>query len=111
MIERGAVCWVEPGGTRFPVVVVQDDAFNHSRIPTVMVIPLATNLRLLDAPGNVLVPAMVSGLAREAVANVSQVLTFERRVLRETSSRLDSTLLRGIDGGLSLALGLRPFHP
>ncbi len=108
MIERGAVCWVESGGSRFPVVVVQDDAFNQSRIPTVMVVPLATNLRLAEAPGNVLVPAQASGggLTREAVANVSQVLTLERRVLRETPARLSPALLEAIDGGLRLALGL-----
>ena len=108
MIERGAVCWAEPQGSagRFPVVVVQGDAFNRSRIPTVVVVPLATNLRLLEAPGNVLVPAPASGLSRETVANVSQVLTFERRILRETPGRLDPNLLRGIDGGLRLTLGL-----
>jgi len=108
VIERGAVCWAEPPGGpgRFPVVVVQGDAFNRSRIPTVVVVPLAMNLRLLEAPGNVLVPAPASGLVREAVANVSQVLTLERRILRETPGRLDTNLLRGIDGGLRLTLGL-----
>ena len=106
MIERGAVCWAEPGGQRFPVVVVQDNAFNRSRIPTVLVVPLAANLRLAESPGNVLVPPKASGLAMESVANVAQVLTLERRILRETPGRLDSALLGGIDDGLRLTLGL-----
>ncbi len=109
MIERGQVCWVEPGsgnGTRFAAVVVQADPFNRSRIPTVLVVPLATNLRLLDSPGNVLIAARSSGLGRETVANVAQVLTLERRQLRETSSRLDATVLEAIGSGLGLTLGL-----
>lgn len=106
MIERGAVCWAEPGGQRFPVLVVQDNAFNRSRIPTVLVVPLAANLRLAASPGNVLVPPKVSGLAMEAVANVAQVLTLERRILRETPACLDSDLLRRIDEGLRLTFGL-----
>jgi len=109
VIERGRVCWVEPGsgnGSRFAAVVVQADPFNQSRIPTVLVVPLANNVRLLDSPGNVLVAAKSSGLGRDTVANVAQVLTLERRQLRETSSRLDGALLNAIGSGLGLALGL-----
>ena len=106
MIERGGVCWVEASGTRFPAVVVQADSFNRSRIPTVVVVPLANNLRLLDAPGNVLVPAHGSGLGRETVANVAQVLTLERRQVRETSGRLATSVLQAIASGLELVLGL-----
>ena len=100
---------MEPGsgnGSRFAAVVVQADPFNQSRIPTVLVVPLANNLRLLDSPGNVLVAANSSGLGRDTVANVAQVLTLERRQLRETSSRLDAALLQVIGSGLGLALGL-----
>jgi len=109
VIERGRVCWVEAGtgnGSRFAAVVVQSDPFNQSRIPTVLVVPLANNLRLLDSPGNVLVSARSSGLGRETVANVAQVLTLERRQLRETATRLDDVLLEAIGSGLGLALGL-----
>ena len=109
MIERGRVCWVEPGSgnsSRFAAVVVQADPFNQSRIPTVLVVPLANNVRLLDSPGNVLIAAKSSGLGRDTVANVAQVLTLERRQLRETPSRLDAALLQAIGSGLGLALGL-----
>jgi len=109
VIERGQVCWVEPGagnGHRFAAIVVQADPFNRSRIPTVLVVPLANNLRLVDSPGNVLVAARSSGLGRETVANVAQVLTLERRHLRETSSRVDDSLLDAISSGLELVLGL-----
>ena len=74
MIERGSIGWVEAGDPkdRFPVVVVQSDPFNQSKIPTVLVVPLASGTRLADAPGNVLVPASASGLPRETVAKFKE---------------------------------------
>src|SRR5207249_10342830 len=75
VIQRGTICWAElagPGaGTRYPVVVVQAEPFNRSRIPTVLAVPLTANLRLAQAPGNVRVPGHLSGLQRDAVANVA----------------------------------------
>ena len=104
------VCWAEPHGSgpgsRFPVVVVQADSFNRSRIPTVLAVPLSANLRLAQAPGNIRVPGSVSGLPRDSVANVAQVVTLERRHLRPTPSRLDGELVEGIGRGLRLVLGL-----
>ncbi len=98
---RGA----EPGFRR-PVVVMQSDAFNRSRIGTVIVVVLTSNLRLLDAPGNVLIPAKLAGLTRDSVANVSQVMTIDRRDLGEASGRLDAATLKRIDAGLRLVLAL-----
>ncbi|HEV8357066.1 MAG TPA: type II toxin-antitoxin system PemK/MazF family toxin [Gemmatimonadales bacterium] len=110
MIERGAICWAEPQGpgpgARFPVLVVQADPFNRSRIPTVVVVPLVANLRLADAPGNVRLPAPALGLPHDLVANVAQVLTLERRQLRATGTRLGGELLDAVSGGLELVLGL-----
>jgi mRNA interferase MazF len=107
VISRGSVCWVESGSSpRVPVVVVQAEAFNQSRIPTVIVVPLAAQLRLSEAPGNVLVPAAASRLGRDLVANVAQPLTLERRWLRETPGRLGDGLLESLDAGLRLVLGL-----
>jgi mRNA interferase MazF len=108
VIERGSVCWAEPQGSgeRRPVLVVQADAFNRSRIPTVVVLPLVRNLRLLEAPGNVLVPASTSGLRKDSVVNVAQPVTLERRLLRVTSNRLDGSLLVAVTEGLRLVLGL-----
>ena len=60
-----------PPGCRRPVVVVQSEAFNRSRIQTVVAITLTSNLRLAAAPGNVLLPAKAAGLPRDSVANVS----------------------------------------
>lgn len=111
--ERGEVRWAELSeprgaepGFRRPVVVMQSDAFNRSRIGTVIVVVLTSNLRLLDAPGNVLIPAKLAGLTRDSVANVSQVMTIDRRDLGEASGRLDAATLKRIDAGLRLVLAL-----
>jgi mRNA interferase MazF len=85
---------------------VQADAFNRSRIQTVIAVVLTTNIRLLDAPGNVLVPARISGLRKNSVANVSQVITVDRDDLQETTGRLDAATLRRVDAGLRLVLNL-----
>jgi mRNA interferase MazF len=88
------------------VLVIQADAFNRSRIPTVVVVPLVRNLRLLEAPGNVLLPGHTSGLGKDSVVNVAQPLTLERRLLRATSNRLDGSLLEAVTEGLRLVFGL-----
>lgn len=113
MIERGTVWWVELGeprgsapGFRRPILIVQADAFNRSRIQTVIAVILSSNLRLLDAPGNVLVPARLAGLPKDSVANVSQVMTLDRSDLEEPAGRLDGPTLRQVDTGLRLVLHL-----
>ena len=113
VIERGEVWWAdlrdpdgsEPGDHR-PVVVVQNDAFNRSRLQTVIVVVLTSNLRILDAPGNVLVPAKAAGLPRDSVANVSQLVTVDRHFLLERAGRLRGRWLKDIENGLRLVLGL-----
>ena len=113
MIGRGEIWWAdlpEPVGSapgyRRPVLVVQSDAFNRSRLATVTVVVLTGNVRLVAAPGNVLVPAAASGLPRDSVANVSQLLTVNRELLTERVRALSPTLLRQVDEGLRLTLGL-----
>ena len=113
LIARGDVWWADlpdpvgsAPGFRRPAVVVQSDAFNRSRLTTVTVVILTSNLRLLDAPGNALVPARSSGLPRDSVANVSQVLTVDRTNLTERIRQLPSGVIHQIDDGLRLALGL-----
>lgn len=105
--------WAELGepagsgpGYRRPVLVVQADAFNRSRIPTVVAVVLTTNLRLLDAPGNVLVAKRDSGLTRDSAANVSQVVTLDRRYLTERAKKVPARVMKGVDDGLRLVLGL-----
>ena len=88
------------------MVVVQAEPFNRSRIPTVLVVPLTANLRLAQAPGNVRVPGTASGLPRDSVANVAQVVTIERRHLRPTGHRLPAELFELVEEGLRLVLGV-----
>jgi len=113
VVERGQVWWAdldaprgsEPGFRR-PVLIVQDDAFNRSRLQTVIAVVLTSNLRLVDAPGNVLIPAKDAGLPKDSVANVSQVVTLDCDFLDEPAGKLRGPVLKNIENGLRLALGL-----
>ena len=113
VVERGQVWWAErgepdgsePGYTR-PVLVVQSDAFNRSRVQTVIAVVLSSNARLVDAPGNVFLPATATGLPRDSVANVSQVITVAREFLTEPAGRVRGQLLKDVENGLRLVLGL-----
>lgn len=113
VVERGTIWWVdlaEPRGAepgfRGPVLIVQADSFNRSRLQTILAVVLTSNLRLVEAPGNVLVPARMSGLPRDSVANVSQVVTLDREYLVEPAGRLDVKTLRQVEDGLRLVLEL-----
>lgn len=113
MIERGSVWWADLGeprgsepGSRRPLLIIQADAFNRSRIQTVITAVLTSNLRLVDAPGNVLVPATASGLRRDSVANVSRLITVNRDDLEERSGQVDAATMRRVDAGLRLVLAL-----
>lgn len=112
-MERGELWWAdldEPRGSapgyRRPVLVVSADAWNRSRIATVTCLTITTNLRLADAPGNVLLEAGSGGLDQDSVANVSQVITVDKAVLGERIGALDPPLIRRIDSGLRRALDL-----
>lgn len=108
MIERGGIYWLtadRPAGSR-PVLVLQSGAFNRSRIPTVLVAPLAQDLRLGNAPGNVIVPRGATGLPRDAVVVVSQLAAVERARLKETGSRLEAPVMALVEEGVRLVLGL-----
>jgi mRNA interferase MazF len=87
-------------------LVVQSDAFNRSRINTVLVAAITSNLRLAQAPGNVLLTRRQSKLPRESVVNVSQVLTLDKRFLSERVGRLPVQLLTKVEQGLGLVLSL-----
>lgn len=87
-------------------MVVQSDAFNRSRLRTVIAVALMTNVRLVEAPGNVLVPAKAAGLPKDSVANVSQVITVDRDFLLERAGRIRGQHLKDIENGLRLILGL-----
>jgi mRNA interferase MazF len=109
VIAQGDVCWADlpdPVGSgpgfRRPVLVIQGDAFNRSRIATVVCVPLTSNLRWAEAPGNVPLPARASGLSKDSVANVSQVVTADKRFLTERVGRLEPRILLRIENGLRL---------
>lgn len=88
------------------MLVIQADSFNASRIQTVIVASITTNLQLADAPGNVLLPARSSGLSRDSVVNVSQLLTLDRSFLTEQAGSLPPRLERLVDEGLRIVLQL-----
>jgi len=87
-------------------LVVQSDAFNRSRIGTVVAVAITSNLDLAKAPGNVRLSRRVSGLPRQSVANVSQVLTLDRTLLTERTKTLAKDAMGAVDAGLRLALQL-----
>jgi mRNA interferase MazF len=87
------------------VVIVQGDAFNRSRIATVVCVPLTTNLRWADAPGNVLLSARATGLPKDSVANVSQIVTIDRASLTERVGRLSARQIEAILAGIDTVLG------
>ena len=92
-------------GFRRPVVIVQGDAFNRSRIATVVCVPLTSNLRWADAPGNVLLNARAAGLPRDSVANVSQVVAIDRALLSQRAGKLGARQLQLILAGIDIVLG------
>lgn len=110
-IRQGDIFWInfgepegpEPAYAR-PVVVVQNNVFNRSNIGTVVVCVLTTNLRLGDAPGNVLLAPGEGGLRKQSVVNVSQVFTADKRDLRSRIGALDRGRVREIVDGLRLLL-------
>ena len=113
VVERGDIWWADLGepegsepGFRRPVLIVQSDAFNWSRLQTVIAVVLTSNLRLVDAPGNVLMPAKATGLPRDSVANVSQLITVDREFLTDKIGRVRGQLQADLDSGLRLILAL-----
>jgi mRNA interferase MazF len=86
-------------------VIVQGDALNRSRIATVVCVPLTTNLRWADAPGNLALSSRLTGLPQESVANVSQILTLDRDLLGECVGKLPRTKLELLLSGIDVILG------
>ena len=112
VVAQGEVWWAdlraptrsEPGFRR-PVVVVQGDALNRSRLATVVCVPLTSNLRWADAPGNTVLAARVTGLPKDSVANASQVVTLDKTVLTERVGKLPGAKLELILAGIDVILG------
>lgn len=112
MISQGEIWWAdlsEPTGSgpgyRRPVVVVQCDALNQSRVSTVVCVPLTSNLKWADAPGNVPLTARATGLSEESVANVSLIVAVDRRQLTECVGKLPRRQLELVLAGIDTLLG------
>jgi mRNA interferase MazF len=112
VIAQGDVCWADLAdpvgsgpGFRRPVVVVQGDALNRSRIATVVCVPLTSNLRWVDAPGNVLLTARTTGLPKDSVANVSQIVSLDRSILVERVGHLSRRNVDRLMAGIDMLLG------
>ena len=112
VISQGDVWWAElpePVGSgpgyRRPVVVIQCDAFNRSRIATVVCIPLTTNLRWATVPGNVLLASQLTNLPKDSVANASQVISMDKALLVEHAGKLPRAKLELVLAGLDAVLG------
>ena len=112
-MKRGEIWWASlpaPSGSgpgfRRPVLVIQSNPFNQSRIATVVVAVISSNLALAEAPGNVRIGQPDSGLTKASVVNVSQIVTLDRALLTERVRALPGTTMRRVDEGLKLALGV-----
>ena len=112
-MQRGDIWWAalrpptgsEPGYRR-PVLIVQSDEFNKSRINTVVVVIVTSNLHLQAAPGNLFLGKRSTKLSRDSVVNVSQVVTLDKSFLTERISTLSADKMNQVDDGLRLVLNL-----
>jgi len=111
-IAQGEVWWADlptPVGSgpgfRRPVIVVQGDDLNRSRIATAVCVPLTSNLSWANAPGNVTLSARLTGLPKDSVANVSQIVTLDRDLLTERAGKLPRAKLELLLTGIDVVLG------
>jgi mRNA interferase MazF len=112
VITQGDVCWADMAdplgsgpGFRRPVVVVQGDPLNRSRLATVVCVPLTSNLKWTDAPGNVVLRARTTGLPKDSVANISQIIALDRSLLTERLGRVSRKQLALLFAGIDIVLG------
>jgi mRNA interferase MazF len=112
VISQGEIWWADlpaPTGSgpgfRRPVVIVQGDALNQSRIATVICVPLTSNLKWALAPGNVQLPAGLTGLPKDSVANVSQIVSVDKDLLTARVGRLPGSKLGLVLSGIDAVLG------
>jgi mRNA interferase MazF len=111
VVAQGEVWWADlpdPVGSgpgfRRPVLIVQGEALNRSRLATVVCVPLTSNVRWADAPGNVLLPARSTGLPRDSVANVSQIVALDRSLLTERVGQITRRQIELVLKGIELIL-------
>lgn len=113
MTGRGNVCWADLGeargsrpAKRRPVLVIQSDPFNASRLSTTIAAVITSNTALAAMPGNVFLPAAVSGLPKDSVVNVTALVTLDKTDLDAPTGHLPASLMNDVDRGLRRVLGL-----
>ena len=113
MTGRGSICWADLGeargskpAKRRPVLVIQSDPFNASRLSTTIAAVITSNTALATVPGNVFVPAVVSGLPKDSVVNVTALVTLDKTDLEAPTGHLPASLMHDVDRGLCRVLGL-----
>jgi len=113
VIERGGIHWADLGvptgsrpAKRRPVMVISADTYNSSRLATVLAVVITSNTDLATMPGNVFLPAAVTGLPKDSVVNVTAVVTLDKTDLSEQAGQAPLALLREIDRGLRHVLDL-----
>ena len=112
-MNRGEIWWAalsaprgsEPGFRR-PVLIVQSDDFNRSAIRTVVAVILTSNQRLEEAPGNVFLPRKITGLPKDSVANVSQIVTLDKSFLSNCAGSVSNDILQKVEAGIRLVLDI-----
>ena len=113
-MTRGELWWVDLGlpygsepGYRRPVLIVQNDFFNKSKINTTVIIPLTTNILYADAPGNIVVNIKESNLNKESIAVISQIKVIDKKRLKEKISKVSKEIMDQVETGMKLVLGFR----
>jgi mRNA interferase MazF len=108
-LNRGEIWWAsldEPSGSspgfRRPVLIIQADAFNQSRINTVICAVITSNIRLSQAPGNIFLPMKDSGLPKDSVINISQIITIDKENLSEKVRKIRPAIIHDVENGLKL---------
>ena len=113
MIQRGQICWADAGeahgskpAKRRPVLVIQSDPYNASKLNTTLAAVITSNTGLAAMPGNVFVPATASGLPRDCVVNVTAIVTLDKTDLDSAVGQLPASLMHEVNRGLRRAIGL-----
>jgi mRNA interferase MazF len=111
--DRGSICWADRGeargsrpAKRRPVLVIQSDPFNASRLNTTVAAVITSNTALAAMPGNVFLPATASGLPKDSVVNVTALVTLDKTDLDAPTGQLPTSLMHDVDRGLRRVLGL-----
>src|SRR5262245_45132746 len=111
VVAQGQIWWADLGeptrsepGFRRPVIVAQGDALTRSKIGTVICVALTSNVRWVEAPGNVLLSRSVTGLEKDSVASVSQIMALDRNVLLERVGKVPMSKLELILSGIDVVL-------